>query len=127
LEQWHIAVPVSQRRERDRHNLQPIKEILTKLASLDFVFEIPVRSRDDPGIHTNIRKPADALERLLLEKPQQLGLKRRGHLTDLVEEQRAAVRRLDETALLLTRASVNAPRSWPNSSLSSNCSGSAMR
>ena len=46
---------------------------------------------------------ADALERLLLEKPQQLGLQPRHHLADLVEEHRAAVGHLEQAALLLAR------------------------
>ena len=68
---------------------------------------------------------ADALERLLLEEPQQLGLQRRHHLADFVEEHRAAVGRSRAGRASAGRASVNAPRSWPNSSLSSSVSGSA--
>ena len=43
---------------------------------------------------------ADALERLLLEEPQQLRLQRRHHLADFVEEHRAAVGRFEQPALL---------------------------
>ena len=43
---------------------------------------------------------ADALERLLLQEPQQLGLERRHHLGDFVEEHRAAVGALQQAALL---------------------------
>jgi len=72
-----------------------------KIARLDFLFEIPIRGGDDSGVDADIGEAADPLECLLLEEAQQLGLTRR------------------------CRASVNAPRSCPNSSLSSNCSGSA--
>ena len=87
-------------------------------------FEVPVGRRNDADVHADVRRAADAPERLLFEKPEQLGLQRRRHLADLVEEDRALVGLLEQPALLL-RASVNAPRSWPNISDSSRASGSA--
>ena len=68
---------------------------------------------------------ADALELALLEDAQQLGLDRRRDLADLVEEQRAAVGELEPAVLAPPIAPVNAPFSWPNSSLSSSDSASA--
>jgi hypothetical protein len=38
-----------------------------------------------------VRVATDPLERLLLQEPQDLGLHRRRHITDLVEQQGAAV------------------------------------
>ena len=49
------------------------------------------------------RGAADALEALLFEEAQQLGLQRRHHLADLVEEHRAAVGALEQPALLHPR------------------------
>ena len=46
-------------------------------------------------------------------------------LADLVEEDRAAVGRLEAARPCAATAPVNAPRSWPNSSLSSSVSGRA--
>ncbi len=60
---------------------------------------------------------ADALELAFLQDAQQLGLDGRRHLADLVEEERAAVGELEAPFRLLT-APVNAPLSWPKSSLS---------
>ena len=54
-------------------------------------------------VDADVLRAADALERLLLEEAQQLGLQRRHHLADLVEEHRAAVGRLEQAALLLPR------------------------
>ena len=88
-------------------------------------FEVAVGRRDDPHVDADVARAADALERLLLEEAQQLGLQRRRHLADLVEEHRAAVGRARAGPRFCCRASVNAPRSWPNSSLSSSVSGSA--
>ena len=58
-------------------------------------------ARDHPHVHADVVLTADALERLLLEKPQELRLQPRHHLADLVEEHRAAVGRLEQAALLL--------------------------
>ena len=60
----------------------------------------------------------------VLQHVQQLGLQRRLHLADLVEHQRAGVGLL-ELADARVAAPVNAPRSWPNSSLSRSSAGSA--
>jgi hypothetical protein len=46
---------------------------------------------------------------------QHRGLRARVHVADLIEEQRAAIGELELAAALLP---VNAPFSWPNSSLS---------
>ena len=61
----------------------------------------------------------------LLQHVQQLRLQRERHLADLVEEERAAVGLLEAGPARRAAAPVNAPCAWPNSSLSSRCSGSA--
>ncbi len=50
---------------------------------------------DDPHVGAERRAAADALEGSLLQKAQQLGLERQRQLARLVEEERAAVGRLD--------------------------------
>ena len=64
------------------------------------MFEPAVGCSDDPDVDVQIGRTADALERLLLQKPQHLGLQAGHHLADLVEEHRAAVGRLQQTPLL---------------------------
>ena len=51
--------------------------------------------RDQPDVGPDRLVAADPLERLLLQQPQDLGLGRRRHVADLVEEQRAAVALLE--------------------------------
>ena len=58
----------------------------------------------------------------LLKHAQQLGLHLERDIADLVEEERAAVGEL-EAAHFCAIAPVNAPFSWPNSSLSSSAGG----
>ncbi len=67
----------------------------------DLVLEVAVGGRDHTHVDTDISQPTDPLERLLFQKPQQLGLQRRRHLPDFVEEDRAAVGRFEQPALLL--------------------------
>ena len=66
---------------------------------------------------------AHALEIAGLERAQQARLLRWRNVADLVEEQRAAVREL-EAPVRSALASVNAPFTWPNISLSNTVSGS---
>jgi len=58
-----------------------------------------------------------ALELLLLQHPEQLGLQLVRNVADLVEKQRPLVRQLEASDLLVD-CPVKAPFSWPNSSLS---------
>ena len=62
--------------------------------------------------HVGVARPglADALELLVLQEAQQLGLQRRRDLADLVEEQRAALGRLDAARLVAHRAGERAAR-----------------
>ena len=69
-------------------------------------------------------RAAHPLELALLDGAQELRLRRERQLADLVEEQRPAVGEL-EAALRPAAAPVNAPFSWPKSSLSRSASGSA--
>ena len=59
----------------------------------------------------------------LLQHAQRLGLQSSGHVADLVEEERAAARPARSRPTRCCAAPVNAPRAWPNSSLSSSGSG----
>ena len=67
---------------------------------------------------------ADRPHGALLQGAEELGLHPGGHLADLVEEERALAG-LDEEPGRAVRASVKAPFTWPNSSLSRRFSGMA--
>ena len=68
---------------------------------------------------------ADALELPVLQHAQQLGLRRLVQVAHLVEEDGAARRPARTCRAGLRSAPVNAPFSWPNSSLSSRSTGMA--
>ena len=83
-----------------------------------------MRRRDDAHVDLAIAGGAERLDLLALERAQKTRLQLERQLADLVEEQRAAVR-LHERAVARLRAPVNAPRAWPNSSLSMSDAGTA--
>ena len=70
------------------------------MALAHFVLERPVGGGNHAHVDSKILGAADALEGLLLEESEQLGLKCRNHLADLVQKHRAAIRRFDQPALL---------------------------
>ena len=84
-----------------------------------------VGRRDDADIDPYVVLAAEPGELAVLEHLQQLGLERRRHLANLVEEHGAVVGELELAGLLAGSRPVNAPRSKPNSSDSSSSAGSA--
>ena len=71
---------------------------------MDHLLEIPRRSRDHPDIDGPVSLPADSAHGAGLEDTQQAGLEAEGHLTDLVQQQRAAMGLLKQP-----RMSANSP------------------
>ena len=68
------------------------------------VFEAAVGRGDDPRVDAARQVLADPPDLAVLEHAQQLGLGARRQLADLVEEQRAAVRLLEQPGALGDRA-----------------------
>ena len=69
----------------------------------DLLLEVAVGRGDHPDIDADVGGAAHALEALLLEEAQQLGLQRRRHLADFVEEDRPAVGGFEQAPLLHPR------------------------
>ncbi len=86
-----VFQPVPQRRHEDRHDVEPIVEVFAELARFDLFFQVAIGRGDEADIDRQRLGAADALELSFLQDAQQLGLKRRGNLADLIEEQSAAV------------------------------------
>ena len=66
------------------------------------VFEVAIRGRDDTDVHVNVRRRPEPAKRPVFEDPQQLGLERRRHFANLVQEDRPLVGDFEQTALLLS-------------------------
>ena len=108
-EQRRIALARAQRRNLDDDLGQPVVEILAKLAGDDLILEVLVRRAHDAHVDRDLLPAADALDHALLQEAQQLRLQRQRQVADLVEEERAAVRRLDLARSSASRRPVNAP------------------
>src|SRR5205085_8868500 len=72
-----------------------------EVSLLDLLLEVLVRRRDDADVHFHGARRAEALDFAFLEHAQDLGLRLRAHVADLVEEDRAAVALLELADLLL--------------------------
>jgi hypothetical protein len=103
-EERHVLAAVPQRRQLDREDVQPVVEILAQLARAHRVPRVLVGRGDDADVHRLFLASAEPAEAPLLEHAQQLDLRGRLHLGDLVEEQRAAVRELEDARAAIVRA-----------------------
>ena len=119
-----VLGPVAERRDHDPGDVQAVVQVLAEPAGGDLLGQVAVGGRDDAGVGAEGLGPADPLELALLEDAEDLGLGRQRQLADLVEEDRPAGGALEPAGLLPVGAG-EAPRSWPNSSLSIRPSGRA--
>ncbi len=103
-QQQHIVAAVAQGRQVDLHDVQPVEQILAELAAGNGLREVAVGRGDETDVDAQFLRAADAGERAVFEKAQQLGLERLAHVGDFVEENRAAVGFLDAAGLLFERA-----------------------
>ena len=93
----------------DRKDVEAEEEVLAEAAPLDRLREVLVRRREDAHVDVHHVLAADARDLAALQRAQHLRLRDEVHVADLVEEQRAAVRLLEEAALLRLGAGERAP------------------
>ncbi len=77
-----------------RDHIQAVIKVLAEDSGLNRGFQIPISRGNQPDVHTDRARAANALEFPFLQNPQQLGLKAGGKLTHFIQKQRAAIRRL---------------------------------
>ena len=80
-----VGQPLAKRWQRDRNDVQPIKQILAKQPLPNQRRQIAMRCRDDAHIDLH-GLAADRRHDLVLKHAQYLGLHRGRHIADLVEE-----------------------------------------
>ena len=88
----------------NRQDVQPEPEILTKHSLPDRHGQVFVGRRDDTHVHREGSLAAHAFDDAVLEYAQQFRLRLRSQVSDLVEEQSAAVRQLEPALPPLRRA-----------------------
>ena len=86
---------LSQRRQHQRNDVDPVIEIRAELSFRDKLFKVPVGRADKAEVDLQRLLAADALELALLQDAQELGLKCGRYLADLVEKNRAAMGQLE--------------------------------
>src|SRR4051812_42961349 len=74
-QQLHISLSLPERRQGQRHHIQPVVEVLPELSLGHRGTEIGVSSRDDPHVHLPALLSAYASNLPVLEGPKQLRLK----------------------------------------------------
>jgi hypothetical protein len=85
--------PRSRSGGRDVHHVEAVVEVLAERALLDLLLEVAVRRRDHADVDALGLGVAHLGDHALLQRAQELHLQRDGQLADLVEEERALVRR----------------------------------
>src|SRR5437763_622465 len=96
-QQEDVVAPLTQRRQRDLDAANAVIEVLAKTSFLDGLIELAIRRRHDPDVGGTVRRLADTPELAVLEETQQLRLSGERHLANLVEKERPAVGRLDQS------------------------------
>src|SRR6185436_10230637 len=99
-----VARALAQRRKEDLDAAHAVVEIVAKAPVLDRAFELSIRRADDAHVGAAVDGVADAAELAFLQKAKQLRLRGERQLADLVEKQRPAVCRLDQTGAIAIRA-----------------------
>ena len=96
-ERFEVAFALAQRRQKNRHDADAVIEIRAEIAALHRFFEVLVGRADDAHVNLDRAHAADAFKLAFLQNAQQLRLEGRRDLADLVEKQRAAVRKFETT------------------------------
>ena len=81
----------------NRNNVDAIEKIVAEHAFAHLLFQILVGRDDHPHVHLGRHFTAHRIELPLLQHAQKLGLSRKRHVADFVQEQRAAMRLREQT------------------------------
>src|SRR5690606_32662368 len=76
-------------RQVQRDDVEPVVEVAPEGAAANLLLEVAVRRGDDPDVDRDRLGGAYGNDLALLEGAEELHLRRRGHLTDLVQEEGA--------------------------------------
>ncbi len=99
-EQRDVLASLAQRRNVDRHDAKAIEEILAEITSPHGFFRVTIGCGDDADVYHRVFVAAAAPDDAVLQHAKQLGLRRLGHLDDVVDEERSAAGRLEQANLV---------------------------
>src|SRR3990172_7250003 len=84
-----VLLHVAKRRYADGEHGQAMVEVGPERSLPDFLPQVPVGGRDDPGAGKTLLRFTDPLVLAVLQHPQQFRLQFQGQLADLVQKQRS--------------------------------------
>ena len=98
-EQRDVLASLAQRGKRDRKDIQPVVQIVPEPVLSNFVSQVAIGGGNHPHVDVHRARASESLELPLLQDAQQLRLELDRKVTDLVEEQRPAMRDLEPPGL----------------------------
>src|SRR5262249_37489186 len=93
---------------RNGHHAKPVIQILPEPAVADGLLEVDVRRRQNPGIDGDCLLSTQTMDFMILQKPQQFDLQTKRYVSNLIQEQRAALCAFN-TSLALLRSPSECP------------------
>ena len=99
-----VALPVTQRRKRERNAVEPEEEVLPEPLFSDGLFKVLVSGGYYPYVHLYRLVAAYAVELPLLNRSKEARLQVRAHVADLVQKERSAFGKLELALLALDRS-----------------------
>ena len=103
-ERRDVLAALAQRRNLDAEDVEPVVEIVAERALCHDLREVAVGGGDDAHVDLDRRRRADRQDLLRFDGAQQLHLQVERQIADLVEEDRAAARALEQAFLVGDRA-----------------------
>ena len=104
-----VPGPLAQRRQPDGQHRQPVVQLFAETPGPHRRLEVVVGRGQDPDVDRFEPRAPEAAHRAVFEDLEQLRLKRFGQQPDLVEEDRPAMRGLEQPGLRLPRVGEGAP------------------
>src|SRR5918999_1515483 len=100
-EQRNVFGPLSERRQLDGHHPKAVEEVAPEHSLIDGFLWLAIGGRNESHVDYGVLLlAANPSNHAVLDDTQELGLQRHGHLGQLVKEEGAAVRGLQQARLI---------------------------
>ena len=96
-QQRNVFLPLAQRGHADRHDIEPIEEVFAETPLGHGELQILVRAGEHAHVHRGHAFRADPLDLAVLQDAQDLRLRARREIRDLIEKDHAAMRDLEQS------------------------------
>ena len=117
-ERRYVLRALAQRWQHDLDHAQPVVEVLAEAPRLHLVLEVAVGRGDDAHVDCDRRRAADALERCVLAARAAASPASRSGMSPISSRKSVPPAAASKRPTRRASAPVNAPFSWPKSSLS---------